>query len=200
MKSVHRYIANQIKRSTAGSILFPSDFRGLGADSAIKMSLSRHAREGLLVRLAHGIYFKEKKNNEAIKPSLEEIAAAIAKKEKIKIKPSNAFALYHLGLADMPPVDLTYITDGEPRNILIAGQRLIFKSATPKKLSLSSRTCGLLIQALEEIGQNSVTDAHRTEIIKKMQHEDPERVMEDLRLAPSWIYNMLYKLKQQINY
>lgn len=200
MNSIHQHIARQIERSTAGSILFPSDFRGLGSDSAIKMSLSRHTQDGLIMRLAHGIYLKKKKNTKAARPSLEEIAAALAKKEKIKIKPSNAFALYHLGLTNALPLDLTYITDGEPRNILIDGRRLIFKAATPKKLSLSSGTCGLLIQALEEIGQNSLTDAHITEIIKKMQQENQERLMEDLRLAPSWIYNLLYKLTQQVNH
>ena len=198
MISAHNLIAQKITARTAGSIIFPNDFRGLGSDDAIKMSLSRHTDCGKLERLAHGIYYKPYKNGKNRPPSLESIAVAIAKKERVLIKPSGTYALYKLGMVSTEPVDLVYITDGEPRNILVDGKRLIFKSTTPKKLNLSIETSGLLIQALEEIGKNAVDDAVVTKVKEHLKKINQQSLHVDLKLAPAWIYNLVYKLNEQI--
>lgn len=198
MNSIHRNIANQIDSCAGGSILFPGDFRGLGSEDAIKMSLSRLTNIGLLERLGHGIYLKTPPKGKLKRPSLEDIALAIAKKERIKIKPTGAFALLKLGLATEAPADITYITDGEPRNIRIGNKRLIFKATTPKKLRLSTGISGLLVQALDEVGKGIITDTFKDQIVKQLQQETEGNLLADLRLAPAWIYDLLYKLNQQI--
>ncbi|HEX8377683.1 MAG TPA: DUF6088 family protein [Pedobacter sp.] len=198
MSSTHNLIIEKIKKRSGGSIFFPNDFRGLGSDDAIKMSLSRHAENGRLERIAHGIYYKPHKYSKDRSPSLESIAVAIAKKERILIKPSGLNALYKLSMVSTAPVDLVYITDGEPRNILVDGKRLIFKSTTPKKLNLSTETSGLLIQALEEIGRNAVDDSVVTKVKVHLKKIDQHTLDADLKLAPAWIYNLIYKLNEQI--
>ncbi|MES2808068.1 MAG: DUF6088 family protein [Bacteroidota bacterium] len=198
MNSIHQNIATRIKGYAIGSILFPCDFRGLGSEDAIKMSLSRHARNGLVERLGQGVYLKVKAKGKTAKPTMEQIALAIAKKEKIKIKPSGEFALHKLGMTANLPDDLIYITDGEPRNILIGSKRLIFKSTTPKKLRLSNGISGLLIQGLEELGKDALNDQLKNQVSAQLKKEDEKNVMADLQLAPAWIYDLLYKLNQQL--
>ena len=198
MLSTHNLIVEKINRRTVGSIFFPNDFRGLGSDDAIKMSLSRHTENGRLERIANGIYYKPYKNGVNRPPSLESIAVAIAKKERVLIKPSGIYALYKLGLVSAPPVDLVYITDGEPRNILVNGKRLIFKSTTTKKLNISTEMSGLLILALEEIGRNAVDDYVVTKIKSHLKKINQQSLHADLKLAPAWIYNLIYKLNKQI--
>ena len=198
MNSIHQNIAARIKGFAVGSIVFPCDFRGLGSEDAIKMSLSRHAKKDLLERLGQGVYLRVKPKGEMNKPTIEQIAMAIAKKERIKIKPTGAYALYKLGMNTKPPGDFTYITDGEPRNIMISGKRLIFKSTTPKKLSLSNGISGLLIQGLEELGKNALTASLTDQIATQLKKENEANITADLRLAPAWIYDLLYKLNQQI--
>lgn len=198
MFSIHKNIALKIDQHPVGSLLFPNDFRGLGSEDAIKMSLSRHTENGKLERLGHGIYLKVKRKGKTHWPPLESIAIAIAKKERIRIKPAGKFALYKLGFTTEPLNDLIYITDGEPRNILIGEKRLIFKSTTPKKLNISKGISGLIIQALEEIGKNSIDDKIKNEIIRQLSNEKEETLIADLKLAPAWIYDLLYKLNQQI--
>ena len=59
--------------------------------------------DGMLVRLAHGIYYYPKEDKEyglgIIYPSVEDIAQAIAKRDKAKIVPMGAYALNRLGLS-----------------------------------------------------------------------------------------------------
>lgn len=198
MFSTHNLIESKINKQPGGSLMFPNDFRGLGSEDAIKMSLSRHADNGKLERLGNGIYLKKKRKGKTERPTLEAIAIAIAKKEHIRIRPSGSFAIYKLGLSQTLPNEMIYITDGEPRNILIGEKRLIFKSTTPKKMSLSTGISGLLIQALEEIGKKAVDEVLKAKITKELSKENEEVLLADIKLAPAWIYDLLYKLNKQI--
>jgi hypothetical protein len=199
LKSIHQDIARRIEGYAAGSILFPSDFRGLGSEDAIKMSLSRHAKKGLVERLAQGVYLKIKPKGKMKKPTMEQIAFAIAKKEYLRIRPSGAFALHKLGMKPDAPDDMTYITDGEPRDIRIGDKRLVFKSTTPKKLNLSTGISGLLIQGLDELGKDAITETLKNQIIDQLQKEKEDNIIADLQLAPAWINDLIYRLNKQIN-
>lgn len=193
--SIHQQILEQLARTKGGTILFPADFRGSGTDSAIKMSLSRIAATGSLVRLSHGIYLKPRRNkkNDILKP--EQIAFAIAEREKIRIKPSGAYASYHLGFISELPKELTFITDGEPRKLFVGKNLIIFKATTPKKLSMKGPVSSLLIQALENIGKSSITSSIEQKIKDSLKKEDPQILLNDLKNAPAWIYNLLIKIR-----
>lgn len=198
MPSIHKDILTQIEHIDGGKILFLSDFRGKGSMSAIKMSLSRITTEGRLIRLAYGIYLKPRRSRSKAAmntPSMEKIAEAIAAREKVRIKPAGEFALYKLGLIEEPPNGVCYITDGEPRNIKIGDKTIVFKSTTPKKLSMKGAISSLLIQIIDEYGQDKISPKKIIELIKK---ESDFRLLEDLKLAPAWIYNLLFKLNKEI--
>ncbi|CAN5163091.1 hypothetical protein BH09BAC6_BH09BAC6_16290 [soil metagenome] len=60
MNSVHQQIIDQINAIQPGTIVFPTGFRGIGTDDAIRQALSRLTKEGKIERLAHGIYFLPK--------------------------------------------------------------------------------------------------------------------------------------------
>ncbi|MET3501347.1 hypothetical protein ABIC45_002959 [Mucilaginibacter rubeus] len=192
MNSIHQQVRSKIERLKTGELVFPVDFRGVGSEDAIKMSLSRHAKEKRLERLGHGIYLKAGKV-----PAPEVIARAIAKKENVRIRPAGQSALYQLGMTATQPGELIYLTDGEPRNIKIGNQRLVFKSTTAKKLSLSDTTSGLLVLALEELGKDQVTEKLTAQITEKLKSIDQRAWPKDLQLAAGWIYNLLLKLYQQ---
>ncbi len=195
MNSTHQLIAKQISRLSAGKLVFPSDFRGTGSEDAIKMSLSRHCKEKRLERLGHGVYLKAGKNTKI--PALEMVAAAVAKRERVRIRPAGQFALFQLGLSETKPKELVYLTDGEPRTIKIGDQCLIFKATTNKKLSLSDSTSGLLILALDGLGKDKISDKLMERIKAKLNTIDKNKWSEDLQLASGWIYNLLFKLHQQ---
>lgn len=187
--------------ANTGSILSPADFRGQGSQAAIKMALSRAVREGKVKRLAHGIYFVPMIDpllGELI-PSAESVAAQLAEKEKVRIRPAGAFALHKLGLTTQVPTKLVYLTDGHPRKFTIGKATVEFKATTPKKMALQGEISGPLILALEELKLDKLDKETEKKIFILLQLEKPELLQQDLRLATGKVYDYLALLTKHLN-
>ena len=194
-RSTHQKILEFVKKTDNGKIVFPTDFRGIGTEGAIKMALSRLVKENELDRLSHGIYLKPEYHSTMGKlhPSLEVIAEAIAESEKVRIKPSGAYAMNRLGLSAQVPTRLVYITDGQARQFTIGKGGIKFKPASPKKFAMKGEISSLLLQALEELGPKNIPPL-QDQIIKLVKEEDPENLYHDLKLAPAWINDLIVSI------
>lgn len=194
--SVHNEIAKVVEHIKPGKILFPTDFRGKGSEAAIKMALSRLVKEGRIERIAHGIYMHPKSHPTMgkLQPSLDEIAQGIAKRERVRIRPSGAYALNKLGLSSQIPTRLVYITDGQARQIQIGKGGIKFKPTTPKKFAMRGEISGLLIQALEELGPGKVNPDMVKKIKDLLNKEDPKKLDHDIKLAPAWINDLIVSI------
>jgi len=179
-----------------GELIFPTDFRSKGTQTAIKTALSRLSREGKLKRLAHGIYFVPKIDPifGEIYPAPEEVAEAIAKKEKVRIKPAGAYALHRLGLTTQVPTKLVYITDGENRQIKIGKTVMMFKATTPKKMSLEGQLSSLVILALGELNPKNIDSDTERKIKEILQQENPGQLKRNLSLTSGRIYDYIVKI------
>jgi hypothetical protein len=196
MNKTHTSINNYLSKVKRGSILFPTDFRGMGTEGAIKMALSRLVKEGKLKRVAHGIYYVPKTDPllGELHPGAENIAEAIAQKEKILIKPSGASALNKLGLSTQVPMRLVYITNGSPRKIKIGRMTVVFKATTSKKLAMEGPISGLVIQALEELDLTNVHPETARKIKNLLMKENASNLKHDLALAPARLHDYIMKL------
>jgi hypothetical protein len=194
--SAHQEIVKQIDLMTPGTIFFPAAFRMLGTDDAIKMALSRLAKDKTILRLANGIYAVPQQHSliGPITPSLEQIAAAIAERDQVQIKPAGVYALNKLGISQQVPTKHVYITNGQPRIYKIGANEILFKSASPKKLALKGPISSLLILAMDELGPSQLDDVIRHQLHDLIQKEDPELLANDLKLAPSRIARQLFYL------
>lgn len=67
-----------------------------------------------------------------ILPSDEEVAIAIAKRDKIRTVPTGTYALYALGLSTQIPMKIVLLTDGSPRTIIVGKKTIKFKKLHPK--------------------------------------------------------------------
>ena len=196
MNSIQQEISTQLSSFTPGTILFPTDFRGVGTDDAVRQALSRLTKEGKLERLAHGIYFLPKIHQifGKLLPSMEEVAEAVALHEHIRIKPAGAYALNKLGLSTQVPTRLVYITDGQARQIKIGKGGVKFKPVTPKKFGMKGPISSLLIQGLEELNTDQVEPDVETRIKELLKKETPDNLIYDLKLAPARVSNYIIKL------
>lgn len=196
MKSVHQEVVNRIGALQPGSILFPTDFRGIGTDDAIKKALSRLVKDSMLERLAHGIYFVPKNHPSFGKlyPSLEEVAEAVAEHEHVRIRPTGVYALNKLGLSTQVPTRQVYITDGQARQIKVGKGGIKFKPTTPKKFGMKGPISSLVIQALEELNLSQITPEMATRIRELLDKETMENLMEDIKLASAKVNDMLINL------
>ena len=117
--SIEESILKCIKTLPAGDLFLPADFSDLGSSEAVRISLFRLEKEGVIYRVAQGIYVLPKESSFLGKliPSAEEVAEAIAKRDRIRTLPTGSYALNALGLSTQVPMNIVLLTDGSPREI-----------------------------------------------------------------------------------
>ena len=198
-QSIENKILFTINRKKHGTILFASDFASAGERKAINKALERIALSGKIIRIARGIYCKPKVDTEfgfgILYPSVDEVAQAIAQRDKCRIVPTGDAALNKLGLSTQVPMNAVYYTDGTPRRIKVYnGKGILFKHVVPKRLNFKSELVMLITFALQTIGQGHVSDEQLDRIKQLLSKESKERVYEDLELIPSWIRSIILKV------
>lgn len=196
MEKTHTHIEQAISRKKRGELIFLNDFRGTGSDDAIKKTLSRLTIKGKIKRLAQGIYYVPKTDPVLgeLRPGADAVVKMLAEKEKIRIRPSGAYAMHKLGLTTQVPTKLVYITDGAARHFKLGKLDIRFKPTTPKKLSTQGKISSLVIQALEEIGTEKIDSETESKIADLIKKEDPRKLQHDLTLAPAKVYDYIIKL------
>lgn len=193
--SVQNKIINRLSQLLPGSILFVQDFASEGSDVAVRQALTRLVQQGLLRRLAQGIYTIPKKigNHGFILPDPDEIAAAVAKRDKIRIIPTGEMSLYRFGLSEQVPLKYVYLTDGPSREIKVEEKEgensytITFKRAAPKNFSMRGRISSQVIQAMKALGEKNITDAIMDKIESFIMRENLDDLEHDLQQAPAWI-------------
>ena len=198
-QSIENKIFSTIRRKRHGVILFASDFSSIGERKTINKALERIALSGKIIRIARGIYCKPKVDTEfgfgILYPSVDEVAQAIAQRDKCRIVPTGDAALNKLGLSTQVPMNAVYYTDGTPRRIKVYnGKGILFKHVVPKRLNFKSELVMLITFALQTIGQGHVSDEQLDRIKQLLSKESKERVYEDLELIPSWIRSIILKV------
>lgn len=190
---VENKVAEALKKLQKGSILFVDDFLDFGNSESIKKALFRLEEKGLLVRLAHGIYLYPKTDKDlgVLYPSAEEIAIAIAKRDRARIVPTGIQALNKLGLSTQIPLKAVFLTDGTARSIKIGKRTITFKKTSPKNLLAKGEISSLVIQALKSIGQNKLENESLKKLQTILRKEIKENILHDAKLAPAWINKIL---------
>ncbi|MDR2920791.1 MAG: DUF6088 family protein [Tannerella sp.] len=196
--SLEKQIINKIKKAKRGKAFFVDDFLSYGNSKACAKALERLVQSEQIVRIGRGIYSLPKKSKllgTYIKPTVEDIAKDIARREKARIIPAGLYAMNMLGLSTQVPLKAVYLTDGTPRKLEIGGRILIFKKTTPKNLSAWGEISGLVIQALKAIGKENLTESIEEKVIELLKKEKAENVANDIKLAPEWIRVIMRKAK-----
>lgn len=201
--SSHVQILNRIRGYTRGRILFPADFKDLASVTAVNKTLSRLTKQGILKRLGQGVYqYNPKIDVElgVLNPSLEEIAEAIARRDKVTIIPTGVFALQKLGISTQVSMKAVYLTDGAPRKIKVGKRTITFKKTSPKKLMVKGKINQLVIQALSEIKIKNIDKEVIDKIHIALENENPDLIKKDAMLAPAWIAKIMNDYLKKINY
>lgn len=195
MQSIENKIERSIKNKLRGALILPGDFFTYGSSEAIRKALGRLEDKKIIVRVAHGIYVRPKMSEfiGPILPTAEEIAEAIAKRDKIRTVPAGSYALNALGLSTQVPMNIVLLTDGSPRTIKIGKRTIKFKKTTPKNLVAKGKISRLAIQALKELGNAKVSEQEVQKIITLLKNEDRQHLVHDIALAPVWIQNIMKK-------
>lgn len=192
-KSNERQIFERIQRRAKGTPFFTDHIVKDEKPDAVRKALERLVKAGKIDRVATGIYVRPAIDDSIGKvlPSIEEIATAIAKRDKARIAPTGAYALYKLGLTSQVPLNVVYYTDTTARKIKIGQQTITFKRASSKNLAFIGGLSKLAIQAMRTIGKDHLNDKELQHIKDILKKENPRHLKHDLKLAPAWIKQLL---------
>lgn len=195
MQSIEKQIEKNVKSKPRGILILPSDFLLYGTPKAVQKSLERLENKGVIIRVSQGIYVRPKMSKliGTLTPSAEEVAEAIAKRDRIRTVPTGSYALNALGLSTQVPLNIVLLTDGSPRVIKVGKRTIKFKKTTPKNLLAKGKISRLVIQALKEIGNGNVTEEEERKIIELLLKEDEKDLRHDIPLAPVWIQKVMKK-------
>lgn len=190
---VENKIFESLKSRQKGIVIFVSDFLDYGNSESVKKALLRLNEKETIVRLAHGIYLYPKVDKELgiLFPSTEDIAIAIARRDKVRIIPTGVQALNKLGLSTQVPMKVVYLTDGGTRNIKVGKRTISFRNTSPKNLLMKGEISSLVIQALKTIGNSKLDDSTLLKIQDILKKEKKENIINDAKLAPAWINKIL---------
>lgn len=196
--SIQKEIWGKLELGKKGDIFFPSDFTMLGSDEAVRQGLSRLVKENKLLRLAKGIYLYPEIDNELgiIYPSIENIAEAIARRDKARIIPTGVQALNRLGLSTQIPLKASYMTDGTPRIIKIGNRTIDFQKKSPKILDIKSELLVLLIAGLQELGKDDITTEITNKIKNIINKDTKSSIFNELNKAPAWIAKLIKNISE----
>ena len=185
-------IRREVTRGKYGLIFTPSSFPLLTANYATKL-LSAFEKEGLLVRVAKGVYLKAKRTRFGISyPPIEEIVSQIAKRDKAKIFPTGDTAANMLGFSEQVPMKTCFLTSGTARDLNIGGRIVELKRAAPKNFAYNNEIMGVLVQALRCIREENITDEIMAKIPEILADVERDRRFDaDLKLAPAWIEKLI---------
>ena len=198
MQSIEYMVLSKIKHLPKGKLLFPEDFNALGTSEAIRLALHRLEKKKEIIRVTQGIYVRPITNKllGIVLPSAEDVAVAIAKRDRIRTIPTGVYALNALGLSTQVPMKIVLLTDGSPRVIKVGKRTIKLKKTSPKNLLAKGDISLLVIQALKEIGMNNQTEEEEQKIINLLRNENPQHLIHDIALAPVWIQKIMKKALQ----
>jgi hypothetical protein len=200
MESVSNQIKSIVFKKRKGTIIFAEDFKKIADGGTVRVSLFRLCKEGVLIRLANGIFLYPKIDKEfglgVIYPSIFDIAHEIANRERSRLIPTGVYAINRLGLSTQVPAKVIFLTDSAPRTIKIGQKATIkFQKTTAKNLSFKGKITQLVCAALKEIGKENVTDEQLQKIEKALSLENNKNIEHDAELAPEWIAKIMLKYK-----
>ena len=179
-----------------GAIFAPSDFLDIGSRAGVDQALSRLAGQGMIRRLTRGLYDFPKKSARFgyLSPSADDIARAVARKDKQILQPSPAMAANQLGLSTQVPSKPTYMTDGPTRTKTIGRQVIRFRNASSKTLIGAGQKSGAVFQALRYIGKDRVDDQVIAKLARLLDDKDRALLSKQSIYVPAWMHPVVQQI------
>ena len=187
-------IRGNIERAEAGSVFVSTDFTDITDKKTVNMGLIRLADEGLIKKILFGVYYKpefSKLLGEAVAPSPNKVAHALARNFGWTIVPCGDTALNLLGLSTQVPSQWVYVSDGAYKEYTFDNTTIKFKRTTNKELSKVSYKTALTIQALKALGKENITEQVISRLKKILTDEEKEKMLAESKSATSWVLELI---------
>ena len=197
MQSIAKRVKKRIYSKGRGFVFTKSHFIDIGTGKTVAKALERLADQGVIRRLARGLYDYPKIHPDLgeLPANYENVAKALAGRDCLKIQSSGAYAANLLGLNEQVPAKIVFLTDGPNRTVHINKQQIVLRRTTPKNMATAGRISGLVIQALRYMGKNHIDDKTIGILRNRLSQKDKRLLISDIRYAPAWIGEIFRQLQ-----
>lgn len=191
-RTVEHQIKSKLTYARYGEVFFVSSFPQFDVEYVTKL-LSIFEKEGLITRIAKGVYVKARKTRFGIiYPSAYELVREIAKRDKAKVYPTGDTAANRLGFSTQVPMNACFLTSGTPRTLKLGNRIVTLKHSVPKNFAYKGELMPELVQALRNIGEENITKDIEKRIAQLLtETPEPQTIEHDLLLAPVWIRQII---------
>jgi hypothetical protein len=190
--TVEYKVRRTLTRVRYGTVLFTSSFPQFDLEYVTKL-LAQFEKEGLITRIAKGIYVKAKKTRfGVVYPSAFELVTEIAKRDKAKIIPTGETAANRLGFSTQIPMNTCFLTSGSSRTLSLGNRTVTLTHGAPKNFAYKGKLMPELVQALRSIGENNITETVEKRVAQLLSATpETETIEHDLLLAPVWVRQII---------
>jgi hypothetical protein len=197
MKSVSNSILRRIRAKQHGWVFTPKDFIDLAPRNTIGITLYRLVKKGIIRKLSHGIYDFPVQHPKlgTLSPSPDAVAKAMAAKKGNTIQPNGAALANLLGFDLQVPTKLKYITTGNSvqRTVLNHPTLFIHSKYINNKIPFSTNSIRV-INALNHLGKNNITDDIIEKSQKILSQKDKLQLKKNLKQFPDWLVYYILKI------
>ncbi len=190
MKSLRNKILRRMRRGPEERVWTRSDFLDLGSTDAIGMAFQRLMQAGKLRRVGRGLFGLPRRHAlmGELSASAEDIAEAIARRDGLRLQPSEAEAANLLNLSEQVPARTVFHADRRGRAVKVGRRTLEFRERSRRKMAAAGQASGLVMAGLRALGRGQVTPERLAHLQKVLKPADRRRLLRDLRYAPAWMH------------
>ncbi len=186
--SVAESIKQRVLKMQRGEPFTNTRFLELGTRSAVDKALSRLVEEGVIQRIARGVFVRPKKSRfiGSVMPEVSRVIEVIAKDHGETVQIHGAEAARRFKLSTQMPTIPVYYTSGSSREVRIGNLKVkLIHTASPRKLQHAGKKAGLALSALWYLGKNNIN----AEVVRRIQEGLSIEDFETLRTSkmPAWM-------------
>ena len=202
-KPITQRVKTKISSLPDGVAFASNSFHFLNANkNSIEKELSNLTAQGVIRRFRRGIYYKPQKSSlfGEVLPSPSSIAKAIAKLSDAHMVPDGSMALHMLGLSDQVPMRYIYLNDKLHKSEFVGKTEIVFKRINPKKLIASDKKAGLILSAMEYLGNDAFNDQKLIlDFAKRLDNDDIKDLQNASKGYPLWVQQKVQEVINEIH-
>ena len=189
-------ITGRIRRKGPAWVFTPSDFLDLGSPQTVGMNLLRLTRQGMIRRLARGLYDYPKSHPKLGKLHADPkaILAAISRRDGTEFQEHESYSANQLRLTEQVPSRMIYLTPGRSRLVKAGPVTIQLRHRSARKLTAPTPMSARLFSALRNIGKNNISEERISHLRGLLTPKDMKHLINDLPKAPAWMHPHLRHL------
>ncbi len=156
--SIAETIRSRVLRVRRGEPFTNTRFLKLGSRASVDKTMSRLVDEGVIQRLARGVFVRPKKSRfiGSVMPDVAKVVEVIARDHGETIRVHGAEAARRFKLSTQVPTTPVFYTSGPSRELKVGNLTVKLLHASHRKLRLAGKRPGLALSALWYLGKDNV--------------------------------------------